>query len=228
MARIVYTAIVDSIRGSIGGTTFQSNKHGYTVKQKPNMKNPKTSLQATRQAALSKVARAWRDLTSVQRTAYVTFASSFPQYAKHNPTSQLTGYEVFVRYNCLQLLRTNVILAAISQSVPATDTLTYSLTNDSGDIDLAISSTTDDGDWYILFFISRVFGSANNYIGTAPRYIRAGINDTYSFEVQDDYLALFGVTPAIGDVVAMDALLMSGDSPYVLARDSQLYTIAAP
>jgi len=34
MARIIYGAIGTEIRGKVGGTVFQGNKHGYTIKNK--------------------------------------------------------------------------------------------------------------------------------------------------------------------------------------------------
>ena len=225
MARIIYTAVVESIRGSIAGTTFQKNKHGYTIKKKPNMVHPNTALQSSRKSILSQASRAWRDLTQNQRDLYDTFASSFPQYAKHNPASQLGGFSDFVRYNCLNLLIGEVIDTDINQSVPDTDSLTYTVRNDSGVLSIGIVSTTGDEDWEILFFLSRSRGASQKFIGTSPKYVKHLSNATQSLTITDEYSAIFGAVPAVGEFVAMDALLIADNSPYVLARDSQIYTV---
>lgn len=225
MARIVYGALVDSIRGSIGGTTFQSNKHGFTIKRKPNMKNPKTALQVKRQSFMSQASRAWRDLTQSQRDLYDTYASSFPQFAKHNPTSQLSGYSIFVKFNCLNLLIGEVVDTDISQSVPATDDLTYTVTNTAGVLTIDITSTTGDEEWQILFFMSRPRSVTQKFIGTSPKFIKHLSNATQSLTITSEYTAIYGDVPDTGDTVAMDALLISDNSPFVLARDSQSYVV---
>lgn len=228
MARIKFSALIEDIRGSIGGTTFQRNAYGYTVKAKPNMVNPNTALQEQRKVIMSQVTRSWRDMTQSQRDAYDTYASTFPQYAKHNPNSQLSGYAVFLKYNFLRVLAGESIRTTIMQSLPTTDTLSYALTNDGGVLKLTITSDNDDEVWNCLFFMSRPFGVAQNFIGTRTRYIADYTNNSQTHSVQSAYAAMFGVTPAIGASVAIAVTLIGEDSPYVLAQDRQILVVAAP
>lgn len=228
MARIVFSAIVDNIRGSIGGTTFQKNAYGYTIKSKPNMVNPNTALQNERKVIMSLVSRSWRDMSQSDRDAYETYASTFPQYSKHNANSQLSGYAVFLKYNFLRVLAGESVKTSIMQSLPDTDTLSYGLVNDAGVLKLTVSSANDDEAWNCLFFMSRPFGSAQNFIGTRTRYIADFTNNSQTHNVQSLYAGVFGVTPAIGSSVAMAVTLIGEDSPYVLAQDKQIYTVAAP
>ncbi len=226
MARIQYSGLIDNIRGSIGGTTFQNNKYGYTVKRKPNMVNPNTSLQQRSKNILSEVSRAWRDLSSAERTAYNTFASTYPQYSKYNPTSVLSGYAVFLKYNTLRVLRSNPVLESFSGAPPATDTLSYIIDSTSGTLRIYIDSTTNDEEWDILFFVSRQFSVGQNFVGTRTRYFEHDVNFDGNTDVTALWEAMYGDIPTSGDRVAMDALLIAGDVPYVLARDSQVYTVA--
>jgi len=46
MARIIYGAIGTEIRGKVGGTVFQGNKHGYTIKNKGLNTNNTSSRQS--------------------------------------------------------------------------------------------------------------------------------------------------------------------------------------
>lgn len=228
MARIIYTGLVESIRGSIGGTTFQRNAYGYTVKRKPNMINPNSALQNARKLIFSRVTRAWRDLTQAKRDEYDSWASTYPQYSKYNPESQLSGYAVFVKYNCLRLLTGASILTATLAVPPDTDTLTYEVENDSGVLKVNITSTTGDEEWIILFFMSRRFTASQLFIGTSPKYIKDSSNATQSVTITTQYTDIFGYVPSPGDLVALDSLLIGADCPKVLARDSDIYTVAAP
>lgn len=225
MARIIYTALVESIRGSIAGTTFQRNKHGYTVKKKPNMINPNTALQNARKVLFSSVVRAWRDLTSTQRANYETYASTYPQYAKNNPSSQLSGFSVFTRYNCLRRLTDYSILSSWPGTVPTTDTITVTVTNDSGVLQINISDSDESENWLVLFFISRPFKPTQNFIGTSPKFIGYLSNANQSLDISTDYADLFGSIPDVDDLVALDIQFISDVSPYVLSRDSDVYTV---
>ncbi len=225
MARIIYTAVVESIRGSIAGTTFQRNKHGYTVKKKPNMINPNTSRQALSKSYLSAVSRGWRDLTQNQRDLYDTFAASFPQYAKHNPASQLGGYSVFVRANCLNLRRGALIDVSINQSIPDTVTWAFTITNDSGVLKVNLVCSTDDEDWNALLYISRPRGASQKFIGSSPKYVGDIFSATQSLTVTAAYVAIYGAVPAVGDLVAFEYQVIADNSPYVLARVSGIYEI---
>lgn len=225
MARVVYSALIDNIRGSIGGTTFQRNRYGYTVKKKPSMVRPNTPRQGTSKLIMSQVVRSWRDLTASQRTAYETYASSFPQYAKHAPTVALTGYGVFVKYNTLRLLQGGSVLTTITQAIPATDTLSYTITRSGTALNIAIVSANDDEEWLILFFMSRPLGPTEKFFGSKTKYVDARSNADLTFDVASEYSAIYGLTPSSDDLIGMDVLLIGDNSPYVLARDDSIYTV---
>ena len=97
MARIIYSGLIESIRGSIAGTTFQANAYGYTIKKKPNIINPNTASQNLRKSYLAKAVRQWRSFIQATRDSWDTFASTYPQYSQHNPSAQLSGYAVFTK-----------------------------------------------------------------------------------------------------------------------------------
>jgi len=227
MARIIYSALIESIKGSIGGTTFQKNKHGYTIKKKPCIVNPNTTRQNSRKVHFSRASRAWRDLSDAQRLAYNTFATDFPQYTKNNPDSKLTGFEVFVKTNSLRLLRGLTILTAAGADIPNSDTCTYALRGDGSHFYIDITSVNEDEEWLILFFLSRPLVSTKNFIGSAVRYVTWGTNTNQSLERSALYSAIFGVIPTVGNRIALDAVFLADNRPYALARDSQIYDVAA-
>lgn len=225
MARIIYSGLVESIRGSIGGTTFQANAYGYTVKRKPNMIRPASAAQNSRKAILSKVTREWRELTQSKRDEYNSWASTYPQYAKHNPESQLSGYAVFVKYNAIRVLSGGSIYTGVLYPPSAGDTIDYLISRNGAALELGISSLNEDSLWTILFFISRVLGASQNFIGTVPRYFTSHVNDTDTVTITTLYTDKYGSLPGVGDYVALDALLYDNYSPKVLARDSQIYAV---
>lgn len=96
MARIVYSGLVTEIKGSIGGTTFQSNRSGYIVRNK-QYKGPVRSVgnvEAGRAFAIA--SRRWSLLSSAQQSDYNTMASSYPYTDLWGNTKTLTGFQWFM------------------------------------------------------------------------------------------------------------------------------------
>ena len=135
MARIIYSGLVTSIRGSIGGTTFQNNAYGFTVKNKANMVKPNTVSQNLSKLVFSLAVKAWGTLTVANRANWDSWAATYPQFAKNNPSSVLSGFAVFVKQFA------NVLIGLGLSSTPtanpfftltALDTVTFVLHNTAG------------------------------------------------------------------------------------------------
>ena len=101
MAKVTYGALVTELRGAIGGTVFQRNAYGFTAKNSPNMTRPNSTEQDVIKRAVTRCTQRWSNLTDAQRLDWVNYAAAFPQYAKHNPGSILSGYNVFILRNLI-------------------------------------------------------------------------------------------------------------------------------
>lgn len=96
MARIVYSGLVTEIKGSVGGTTFQSNRSGYIVRNK-QYKGPVKSVgnvEAGRAFAIA--SRRWSLLSLAQRNAYKTMAATYDYTDLWGNTKTLTGFQWFM------------------------------------------------------------------------------------------------------------------------------------
>lgn len=229
MARIKYSGLIDSINGSVGGTTFQNNAYGFTIKRKPNMIRPLSADQNERKLIFSRVARAWRELSDAQRASYNTYASASPQYAKNNPSSQLTGYAVFMKYNSLRVLTGQSILNTAPVGVPASVEMVYTIIRDGSSLYIEFNRSSGAEDWNLLCFVSRRFGDSQNFIGTSPFYFGFRTSQSYiTLPITNDYPAKFGYLPDVGDRLALSVVAIGILEPYVLARDANVLTVEAP
>ena len=118
MARITYGGIATSIRGSIGGSTFQGNAFGFSIKNKPNMARLQSQLQNFQRQLMDMVIRSWGQLTDAQRSAWNAFAIAHPVYSANNPSAQLTGYLWYIKYNLIYALSYNSTVAAPNEGTP--------------------------------------------------------------------------------------------------------------
>ena len=98
--------------------------------------------------------------------------------------------------------------------------------NAAGVLNLTLNSSTDDGDWYFITFLSRITTNTQNFIGTKTRFMNIEANDnTGNIDITSAYQSVFGSLPAIGDKVAMDFILIGVSYPLVQARQSSIITI---
>lgn len=204
-ARIKYTALVDNIRGSIQGTTFQRNAYGYTIKGKPNMVNPNTHSQRSRKTQFSKATQEWKNLTDGERAAWDTYAATFPVPTRSNPDSYLNGFNAFVRWTGVAQLAGG----ATTLTDPTGDQGTVlsdfgEIRNTAGVLSFLLDAVTTEGPWRVCLFISRPLSPTQRYVKSWTRFIRSGTEAAMAdIDITSQYTAVYGAVPAAGDLVGM-------------------------
>lgn len=230
MARIIYSGLVTSIKGSIGGTTFQSNAYGNTVKNKPNMVIPNSVDQEQRKLILSKATKAWSTLTDAERSNWNTYATTFPQYAKNNLSSQLSGFAVFVKWHAAlflgQGLNSDVDGNPSLVAVPL-ETVTAKVIVAAGVMSLDLDFGLADNTYYVNVFISRPFPASQNFAGSSLRFLVSSENEDIVIPITALYTTLFGSIPVVGNAVQVGFQFYVLNGGKVLATSVQRITVTA-
>ena len=226
MARIVYSAIVESVNGSVAGTTFQKNSYGHTLKVK-NRQRPSTSrLQVAATQRFSRAVKAWAELTEVQRRTWHYWARTFPQYAKGNKSSLLSGLDAFTKYNALRLLAASNLLTDPSFTVPDNDGGIPTVTSLAGVLTLDLNSDTADGDWLDIIFLSRPVRATQQSVSGKTRFIFQDDNaNVASNDITSYYNGVFGNIPSAGDYLAMRFVQIGLNFPMVKAAYTDIITV---
>lgn len=201
MARVTYGALVTEINGKVGGTVFQRNAYGFTVKNKPNMVLPNSVDQMSMQRAAFRCTQAWQSLSDSQRTDWETYASSYPQYAKNNPSSQLSAYNVFLLRNMIAYY--TGMGAVISPSIVSTINSAFAPTIqvDATQMLLNLSPTPAPSG------LGSYLSATNPMPGTASiarnllRFFDYRFPISSSMYIQDTYLARFSRLPVVGESI---------------------------
>lgn len=117
MARVKFSSLLNSIDGSVGGTTFQRNKSGNTVRSKPLPVNHNSLKVIETNNFLAIIQNAWRAMSDNERNEWVLFANYNPVGNIHNRNVNLSGYQLFVKYNLLRLTGGYTLLTTITYGV---------------------------------------------------------------------------------------------------------------
>lgn len=204
MARIIYSGLVTAIRGSVGGTVFQSNAYGNTIKNKPVMIRPNTPNQNRSQQILSTAVKNWAIPDFGIQLNWNTFAATFPQYAKHNPSSQLSGFAAFTKWHAAFLLGQGLdagFIANPNTIAPLMDSASLVLANVSSVLTLRMTWAQSSGDWYCNVFMSRPVTPSQNFVGTSPLFIGCVDSTNQDFNITIPWAMLYNRLPEVGSDV---------------------------
>jgi hypothetical protein len=94
------SAVYSQASGSIGGQTFSHNKGGMYVRSRGLVKQTNTPAQQAVKSALSSLTSAWNDtLEAPDRASWTTYAKNTPMLNTLGDSRQVSGLNMFLRYN---------------------------------------------------------------------------------------------------------------------------------
>lgn len=203
MARIIYTGIVSKIAGSIGGTVFQSNKHGFTVKNKANMVSPQSVDQNSAKSRFAFAVSSWSAASQATRDTWNNWANANPQYAFNNPSSQLSGFEVFVKYHVVRFrldlsILTNPVggLAAVPSFAPTASVMGAGV---------AVVPNSIGGAYPLVANMSAAVNIKKswNFFGSKPRYADVSNMPSTTLYLSEPWCQKYGYVPTAGDILLL-------------------------
>lgn len=202
MARITYSGLIDQINGSIGGTTFQRNRYGFTIKRKPAGRKSGTQSQLIRRLAMYTVQQSWIGLSSANRANWNTYAATFPTPTRLNPNVFLNGVNLFEKYNLLSLASGASILLNPSgaQQTLSFDDVTLGL--DGADFLLESTVTVDGGSWRMLLFLSRPVRESSSLSRSKNRLVFSfTTTGSVNENIASQYTSVFGFLPEADEIL---------------------------
>lgn len=217
MARIIYSALVESIRGSIQGTTFQRNAYGFTVKGKPNMVNPNTARQNRRKRTFSNASQAWRDLSDGDREAWNAYANAFPIPSRKNPSAYLSGLAAFTRWHAVKFQYSQTVLTSPDGDQGTAVVDQVELVIDSGSLFVLIPTIVTNGPWDLVLYLSRPLQASQSFVKSWQRFIRGADTSVFSeLDISAQYTQIFGVLPVVGNLLGVQVVFLNTTNGQVL------------
>lgn len=228
MARIKYSALVTEIAGSAGGTVFQRNAYGFTIKNKPTIVRPNTVLQSRSKTIIAQISKGWQQIGSTGRSNWETFAINFPQVAKKNPDANLSGYNAFLKWHAAAYLGDQLAGTFDDDpvtSLPAFNVPNYDLERSGSNLNLSVSWSLSSRPWSVNFFFSPPVLGSQLFVGSKYRYMFNNIDDSIFLNIAPRFIELFGRIPEVGEVVSIGAQLFTPAGGMVQALNEQFITV---
>lgn len=96
MAKIQYSALINSISGKITGTIFTHGPYGHYLKRATNPCKPETVKQSTIKCAFQDAAKTWRTLTPAQRLLWNVAAKSTVVRSILGTSISVSGFTLYM------------------------------------------------------------------------------------------------------------------------------------
>ncbi len=202
MARIKLGAFITEISGSLGGQSIQKNRSGISLKTKVNNVDQATHAQLEQRSIMLAVQNAWRSLSDEQRKAWHFSIDFFKAISFKDSSVQLSGRELFIRWNIL-------LLTAGFSIVQNPDF------ESSYEIDSDFSLYADDFSFFAVFdsdptvsnkaFLLNMSRSAPYYYSPARSSVkRIDFIDMGAggFNLQESFLSQHAVLPKVNDNIS--------------------------
>lgn len=191
------------------------------------MVHPRTSLQGFQKLVLSLAIKQWGSMSDAQRTLWGTWATTYPQYAKHNPSAQLSGYNCFIRRQVYDLMYFGLDQPALITpeftSFPL-DTCTVVLVQTGTVFKLRPTWVLADETLVCFYFITGPVQDSVNFVGTKPKYIASNYNINDELIITQRWLEVYGDRHMTGNTVIVELQIVGTTNGQVFARSRQRVT----
>jgi hypothetical protein len=225
MARIIYGSIATEINGSVGGSTFQRNAYGFTMKNKPNMARLQSIKQNEQHRRLDYVVKGWQQITEVQRSSWNSWALSHPIPAKHNAMAVLTGYTYFLKYNLLHTMFATNYLAEPSAGVLALPSINPYLVYSAGVFSVNSQPDVDILAIFYNLYLSPPMSKTRGFSDSFTRAISIFDLVAGNHDITSAYQAVFGIVPTSGVNIFAEFQLWGGSIPYIFASQKFILNV---
>lgn len=152
MAKVLFGALAQDVRGSLAGTVFGKGRGGAYARQKVSPTQPQTVRQLAQRAIFSAASQAWRALTDDQRAAWNTWASSHTVVDVFGASHVLSGIAAFTRINAM--LGTAGLAAAldpVADVTPGSNVDHATAVGATGIVTLTFTTQPGIGDVFVVY-----------------------------------------------------------------------------
>jgi hypothetical protein len=217
MAIVKYGALVTELRGSIGGTTFQRNKYGYSAKNKSLPGNVESTPRSNVKQAIRRISQHWATLSEANRNLWISFATTYPQPVKNNPSANMSGFAVFLKFNFFWYLRAGYIVNTPSFTLSSLPSFTVAIVKSSSFLNFVPTVSATDLLTVFIVSVSNPVKESVNFAKNRVRYMSFCYADNSGVSIDTAYVAQFGQLPNVGDWVFVKVTPTGLNAPYFWA-----------
>lgn len=177
MARLTFGGGVAGMKGSIGGTTFQTNSAGAFARQRPYVKKSSSLKQQVSHQSHQNLLYQYSLLIPDDKDAWNTFAAAHDKINKFGQTKTLTGANWFLSVNYMRLLTGESLLTSPPDYNLPTDAPVFTIDLTAGGISLEIDAEFSWSDMAVVVWTSTPTSRQKPSINQIRKYVEVFTTD---------------------------------------------------
>ncbi len=228
MARIIFSGLINSINGSIGGTTFQRNRYGFTIKNKPRISNPNSVAQLRQQRQFQSVIQTWKTLSPADISTWNIYSETFPTPTRLNPNANQTGFNLFIRHAISNPFRVVSPLRRTLLNAYDFDQLSGGVIVHNSDGRLIYSQNYQGsvGRYTIVLYMTNSHPFTRKPRPNEFKSVGSILSSNYSeIDVTDRYREIFGILPAVNQTVSFFARAVGREIAQIITFNYTTVTV---
>lgn len=203
MARVLFSGVISSIQGKIGGLIFQKSKAGTILRSNVKPINKRSKLQQKTRSITFNILQEWIRLSDVQRKIWNSFTQYNPILQKNLTGLHISGQQTFIKFNSYRLEYDLSLLVTPKFNKCALLPITLTLNSTGAVLSITADRSMVSADEFIVLFLTIRFSPAVNNPGSRFKIIKFTTTNTDTFDVTAAYTAIFGRVPQPGETIFM-------------------------
>ena len=207
MGKVSYSALVNEVRGAIGGGVYSKNSSGNYIRSNAVPTNPKTTSQTAVRAMLASLSQAWRTLTDAQRAQLNSAVTNWLRTDVFGKSMTPSGFNLYMQLN----LKLNAIGVAsidvppVPQGTGVFDTFTAAIAAGAATASITFAPAIEAGTSVIIKATPGI-SAGRSFVSSELRQIAVLESTDVSPEnIKAAYIATFGSLPGAGSKVFFSA-----------------------
>jgi len=206
MARVVFSSIVNEIRGKLNGSVFQGGPGGFQLRTRVKPRNPRSAYQQLNRSNIGYLSRLWAELTQTQRDTWLAPVSGYPN-----------GLDRFVAVNSRvwQLGQPAVTTSPSSFNTTDVEQQFVSLTSSTFTLQLLTGTYVLPSNVYLIIMATRPLSAGATFIGARWRTFTAAIPPATdlgtAYSIESEYVARHGAKSA-GKLIGIQYYLLNAST----------------
>ena len=198
--KIKFGSIVTDGSGKLGGHVYSKNRGGNYIRTNKVPSNPRTAAQILARSRFGQASSGWKELSEVQRAAWVEFAANNPYTDSLGDQRHLSASSAYTRSGNNLM---NVGKAPINVPAEVNEAMTFEsfratfTSSGTAEVDFVGLDTANFGNARLLVKASPSFPSSQKYAANKMRIVGAYEDtdidaQTDTLDFASDYISVFG------------------------------------
>lgn len=225
MALTKFGSIVTSLRGSVGGSTFQNGLGGSIMRSKPNPVKNATAGKNTIQNYCNNLYLSWYNMSAAERLSWSAFASLVNKSQKKNNSLILNGQQLFFFVNNYRLLHGIAILTTPVFSADKASSFSFTISEIVGNTYVVFSrSLNATNEFWICKATIPLRPTINNFSNKLG-FVNVATTNGASQNLSAWYYVKYGHILLVGDTIGLSISIANLGNGLLLPFQNQLITI---